>query len=1175
MALLPPVMSHPSIISRFNTHEEIDGEESDGGEDVLELPRPPSRQSLLRELGRPAMVFHLNMRDHNPYDPRNMIRYGAPLLRCSRRRACPACSLTACSPGESPCPACLNGDPDYCLHRAPCEQWVPSQKTDFHNKQQTYLPPGIASTHSSQHSAPPLSNPLRDLLGAPAGPPVRVDLQGESSPATLSVLPQPPPHHVLPTISAAQTSTPGEAPVRGYCQEIQASPIHEQPLLSDLVLQQRPLRPLLSPPPRQDGGAASSPIDDILSGGVVRGTLGAISRLPKKNPPPYSTDQPIQPDLPPPQPSAQAAAGHKNVTFNVADTVSQGQNVSQGSLPMSICQSLPSSSPSSRFPSYPIMHTTDVIPRDRIATNRHPSTLSYSTTLDSSTTSYRGGGERRGEERQPPPTPSLASSLGLAVSPVSQPGGNPPPSNPHQVVPSPSSPLAQSHPHRDVQYSQLMGSAPPPPEVLPSFHFLTSRTSGGTQLDRPHPTAAHYQQPTPAGAAAITPHYRPRPVVPLPSHGCHNRPHSDDLQRQPPSYPTPPPPPDYSVPISLLIDRIQELQVRRPSSSSDLPRTRPVQLPSPKFTSEGQITGLEFFRWLSIFSSTVDKLRLNHAACHAELTVNKFILPQELRTIASESPDLQSALLRIQARFPPKSSLWPELHREISSVPHCTTNKDKMEKAGKLISTLTLMDSWFPENRGITREDFLFVTYRIEGQHEGSLSLLRDVVEVDRLFNLPPHDPQHRSYTRSLLLRLEKLRSLWAELQAALDIASKKPIVPAVSSFSTQPRQGGKPRVEGKEKKNNGGSGGKPPPKKEPPKSAPPSSSGNPRSTKPQPGCMICRSPGLKSEEPAALKPHRTWMCPSLVLIRSRTAPTPNKLCSQCCAEKRDGEVHRTDCHITHPKASDGTILNIDQSCPLHSCKEKGYIHKKLCTSCGPHLPPPKPKNIQSFAFRVKSKRTEVQRCAFMTEVVNLVGRNGNNLKCKIQYDSLGGGNFCSPLPAGFNHGEENRFTEPFSLNTITGSSEYCLPMALLMIDTPLAGKFWVDFMITDFPDGDYLELDEQTRKRCGIHPYTEEQFQQCGARLILGVGSAPQFPEPLPTPPTLSNQYPGLTLWKSRLTGQVLFQGELPPSSRQITSFFTLPAELDDHQKEEVDELPPFPPSSLPVSPLPSASLQ
>ena len=752
---------------------------------------------------------------------------------------------------------------------------------------------------------------------------------------------------------------------------------------------------------------------------------------------------------------------------------------------------------------------------------------------------------------------------------MTHPGENLAPTHPHQVIASPSSPLAQSHPTRDLHYSQLLGEVNP--SGLSSFPRSSVRPSWGIQQN-PLSTG-----PIEGDPVNHSPHHPPvpRPAAPLHPHGCHNRPQSDDLQRQPPSYPTPPPPPDYSVPISLLIDRIQELQVRRPSSSSDLPRTRPVQLPSPKFTSEGQITGLEFFRWLSIFSSTVDKLRLNHAACHAELSVNKFILPQELRTIASESPDLQSALLRIQARFPPKSSLWPELHREISSVPHCNTNKEKMERAGKLISTLTLMDSWFPENRGITREDFLFVTYRIEGQHEGSLSLLRDVVEVDRLYNLPPHDPQHRSYTRSLLLRLEKLRSLWAELQAALDIANKKPIVPAVSSFSSQPRQGGKARVEGKEKKSSGGPGGKPPFKKEPPKSAPPSSSGNSRSTKPQPGCMICRSPGLKSEEPAALKPHRTWMCPSLVLIRSRKASTPSKLCSQCCAEKREGEVHRTDCHITHPKASDGTTLNIDQSCPLHSSKEKGYIHKKLCTSCGPHLPPPKPKNLQSFAFRVKSKRTEVQRCAFMTEIVSLVGRNGNNLQCKIQYDSLGGGNFCSPLPADFNHGEENRFTEPFSLNTIAGSSEYCLPMALLMIDTPLAGKFWVDFMITDFPDGDYLELDEQTRKRCGIHPYTEEQFQQCGARLILGVGSAPQFPEPLPTPPTLSNQYPGLTLWKSRLTGQVLFQGELPPSSRQITSFFTLPAELDEHQKEEVDELPPFPPSSLPVSPLPSASLQ
>ena len=202
-----------------------------------------------------------------------------------------------------------------------------------------------------------------------------------------------------------------------------------------------------------------------------------------------------------------------------------------------------------------------------------------------------------------------------------------------------------------------------------------------------------------------------------------------------------------------------------------------------------------------------------------------------------------------------------------------------------------------------------------------------------------------------------------------------------------------------------------------------------------------------------------------------------------------------------------------------------------------------------------------------MTEIINIIGEEGQSLRCKIQYDSLGGGNFSSNLPGGFNHGEDGQLTEPFTLNTITGTSDYCLPLVLLMLDTPQAGKIWVEFMVTDFPDGGYLELDEQTRKRCAIHPYTEEQVDQCEVRLILGVANALHFPEPVTSPPSLSSKYPGLTLWKSRLSGQILFQGGFPPPSKQVSSFFSLSGDLDNHQDEESDGLrPSLLPSSSPT---------
>ena len=206
----------------------------------------------------------------------------------------------------------------------------------------------------------------------------------------------------------------------------------------------------------------------------------------------------------------------------------------------------------------------------------------------------------------------------------------------------------------------------------------------------------------------------------------------------------------------------------------------------------------------------------------------------------------------------------------------------------------------------------------------------------------------------------------------------------------------------------------------------------------------------------------------------------------------------------------------------------------------------------------MRSRGQEIQRCAFMTEIICIIGREGQVIQCKIQYDSLGGGNFASSLPGIFNHGVEGALTEPFTLNTISGASDYCLPLALLMLDTPQKGKIWIEFMMTDFADGGYLELDEDTRRKCSIHPYTEQDIDQCQVRLILGVANAPYFPEPIPSPPSLIHRYPGLTLWKSRLSGQVLFQGGLPTTQamEQMSSFFSLADSSSDHREEEIGEL-------------------
>ena len=426
----------------------------------------------------------------------------------------------------------------------------------------------------------------------------------------------------------------------------------------------------------------------------------------------------------------------------------------------------------------------------------------------------------------------------------------------------------------------------------------------------------------------------------------HQPPHLQQHQLPPPQNH-----PDFSIPIALLIDRIQDLQVQRRSSASEA-RIKPTQLPAPKYTSQGQITGVEYYRWSQIFTQTIDKLKLNHAACHAELVTNKWILPQELRTLVSESPDLRTALKRIQSRFPPLSSIWPELQRELSSVQACNTNKERIERAGSLVSTLSLMENWF-HPRDITREDVLYVIYKIEGNQEGNLTLLRDIQTIDHHHNLPVTSDGHRSYIRSLIDRLEHLRGLWSELEASLAVASRKPVIPSVTSFlyESQPKNKWK-GAQGQEKNRPVGAGGEGTPKKHP--------SASPLSTEekgrpPKQGCLICRTTGAEEKTAG----HRPWLCPSLPLIRSQKIPLPKNLCQQCCNEIKEGVPHKSDCHMIPLKKPEGSTTHVNRSCYLHSGENQGYIHHKLCTSCGPNLPPAKPRQgVNSFAFRVENDYT-------------------------------------------------------------------------------------------------------------------------------------------------------------------------------------------------------------------------
>ena len=178
-------------------------------------------------------------------------------------------------------------------------------------------------------------------------------------------------------------------------------------------------------------------------------------------------------------------------------------------------------------------------------------------------------------------------------------------------------------------------------------------------------------------------------------------------------------------------------------------------------------------------------------------------------------------------------------------------------------------------------------------------------------------------------------------------IASGKPVIPSVSSFSfsTQPKKKHHPTGSG------GNHQGQQ--QQQEKSSAPPLSSKE--KGPPKQGCLICRTTGMEEKTAG----HQPWLCPSLPLIRSKKISPPKELCKQCCNEIKEGVTHRSDCHMIPLKKPEGSTTHVNRSCYLHSGEKQGYIHHKLCTSCGPNLPPAKPRQgVNSFAFRVENAYT-------------------------------------------------------------------------------------------------------------------------------------------------------------------------------------------------------------------------
>ena len=740
------------------------------------------------------------------------------------------------------------------------------------------------------------------------------------------------------------------------------------------------------------------------------------------------------------------------------------------------------------------------------------------------------------------PTPRFPSSGGPSHS-NPPPSYDPPPPYHHGMGGPPRPPPARSPPNTHHHYR---ASSPPlrghhyPPGSPPSrsghhHHRAASPPQSGHHHRRAAspPSGHHHHRAAspPSGhhhhRAASPPrsgHHHHRAASPPPSGHHHHRAAS-------------PPPSGHhrhrtaadggiSIPLGLIIDRLYDLEgliARRAaapaaapaaasaSSNGSLAKIKPVSFPYPKYESNGDLSPVQFYLWFFNFVRTVESLKLPHEVCLHELANNHRMLPAEHRQIAYAADSLTTALTNIRARFTPLEGLWPQMSDQILLTPKCTNNKERLDASGQLLTTLSLLRSWFP-SQDIRKEEFVFAIHQLETTDgDGNIQLMHDMARYDALRNLPKSDPNYRSYVQSLHSRLEELRKLWTQMAASLDVAA---------------------RVQGSNKARSWAASARLPASSSasrPPQAQPPSPLTGPPPQGPAPvkkaQCSLCRNSNLDL--------HKIYQCPLLPDYREKKIKLPAGICPRC-ATKIGDQPHAQDCHL---KSDRKTGEKYSLACPIHQDPPR---HKKLCQDCGGTLPEPKKKKtkVSHRAARVvppaplQPNLSPFQQVQFLSEVVMLVGKNGERAPTRLSYDCGGGLHFLkTTVPENFQW-EPEKMSEAFQLSTVTGMEEVQFPEVKIRILGQQGSEHPVSAMVSDFVDNGVFFLDKETAKKCNVTGPTKEEYDQTQYSLILGISAASLFPQQIETPKILQKRYPGVTLLRSVLTNRILFQGPMPSTA-------------------------------------------
>ena len=543
--------------------------------------------------------------------------------------------------------------------------------------------------------------------------------------------------------------------------------------------------------------------------------------------------------------------------------------------------------------------------------------------------------------------------------------------------------------------------------------------------------------------------------------------------------------------------------VKQQTSQLKLPN---LNLPVPRKNQDGRVDTKAYHLWRISLERTISNNRLPEEAVLSLLATNVKLTSDDWMATFQASSTLQEALGRLSTFHAPIQHLYGQLIREITEVPalHGLTTTERIFQLNQLIQHTDEFIIFFGNTTDLNREHTLIVLAKIADSSAGKELSLRNIYAFDEAFRAG------KPYSQSLKAHLIEARLLSVDLESALETISeserKKPVALRTAATSVEEHQEKPVRREG---------------------------GGAARAARPTAHCHQCGKAG-----------HMSYVCPDLKKIKTGEMKLKANLCKKCVGKVEPGKPHLQDCAIKRMFIDNAYVLlkfTCDHDLHVRLCPNAKCVEAKTKKVLDQDQTPP-PKVERSFTNRVislaQTSRTSPEDCqvAFLKEVSALKGKDGQNMKCLVLFDSMGSKSFirckAGALPENYDWGPAPQH-QTYSITTITGEQvveKKVYEISLISVRglervTAVEGGLEGELYGGILPP--YLA------SAYGIDSPEKSALEEPAVVLILGSDMSHLMPRVRAPPRQLRRQQPGLMLADSILSNRTLYFGPVQTQMR------------------------------------------